>query len=143
MEAEIESSKQEQKMHSKPKETTGSTTTGKKTNKNKTKPIYFWNSYDVNKWLKKYGGKYFELYGELLLSQEITGRTLIRMNDIKLERLGISSADHRRDLMQNILRLRLKHENTDLKDLEQKGTGFELRLPNTNRLQMPNDDKTK
>jgi hypothetical protein len=45
----------------------------KKTNKTKPKPLYFWNSYDVNKWLKKYGGKYFDLYGDLLLSQEITG----------------------------------------------------------------------
>ncbi|XP_071165998.1 protein aveugle-like [Mytilus edulis] len=142
MEAEIDrTTKQEPKMHSKIKETSG--TSGKKTNKTKTKPLYFWNSFDVNKWLKKYGGKYFELYGDLLLSQEITGRTLIRMNDIKLERLGITSADHRREIIQHILRLRLKHEAIDLKNLEQKGTGFELRLPNTNRLQPPKVDTPK
>lgn len=140
MEAEVDRNpKQEQKMHSKPKEGSGSV--AKKGNKTKTKPLYFWNSSDVMKWLKKYGGKYFDLYGELLLSQEITGRTLIRMNDIKLERLGIISSDHRREIMQHILRLRLKHEAIDLKNLEQKaGTGFELRLPSTNRLQPPKDE---
>lgn len=142
METEIDS-KQEEKMHSKPKESTISSAAVKKTNKTKAKPLYFWNSYDVNKWLKKYGGKYFDLYGDLLLSQEITGRTLIRLNDIKLERLGIVSAVHRRDLMQHVLRLRLKHEAMDLKKAELKGTGFELRLPDTNKIQPPKDDKPK
>lgn len=85
-----------------------------------------------------------------------TGRTLIRMNEIKLEKMGIANPNHRlvflifpfymllvffkdnsffwgtslfmglwyfrRELMQHILRQRLKHEMTDLKNMDQEGT---------------------
>ncbi|KAL5016198.1 hypothetical protein ScPMuIL_005787 [Solemya velum] len=103
----------------------------KKTTKGKTKPLYFWNSADVNKWLRKHGGQYHDLYGELFLEQEVTGRTLIRINEIKLERMGMTNVEHRKELMQHILKLRLKHEMLDLKNLDQKGSGFELKLPDS------------
>ena len=48
-------------------------TTPKKSNKNKPKPLYFWNAADVNKWLKKHNSHYHSLYGELFEQQEITG----------------------------------------------------------------------
>ncbi|XP_005094646.1 sterile alpha motif domain-containing protein 12 [Aplysia californica] len=101
--------------------------------KGKPKPLYFWSTADVNKWLRKHGGLYYELYGELLSKHEVTGRTLIRMTDIKLEKIGILDATHRHDLMQFILRLRLKHEMSDLRNLNQRGSGFELKLPDPNR----------
>lgn len=78
----------------------------------------------MNKWMKKWCGALHEKYGELLLEQEVTGRTLIRMNEIKLEKMGISNPNHRRELMQHILRQRLKHEMTDLKNMDQEGSGF-------------------
>lgn len=74
--------------------------------------------------MKKWCGALHEKYGELLLDQEVTGRTLIRMNEIKLEKMGISNPNHRRELMQHILRQRLKHEMTDLKNMDQEGSGF-------------------
>ncbi|CAG5133499.1 unnamed protein product [Candidula unifasciata] len=107
--------------------------------KGKPKPLYFWNSADVNKWLRKHGGLYYELYGDLLSKHDVTGRTLIRVNDIKLEKIGILDASHRHDLMQFILRLRLKHEASDLRGLNQRGSGFELKLPETRQSSM---DKT-
>ncbi|XP_046374747.1 protein aveugle-like isoform X2 [Haliotis rufescens] len=116
-------------------------TGGKKVVKGKAKPLYFWSSADVNKWLRKHGGQCFDLYGELFSEHDVTGRTLIRMNEIKLEKIGITSNDHRKDLMQHILRLRLKHELTDLKNLDQKGSGFELKLPEP-RLQPEKHDKS-
>jgi len=41
--------------------------------RSKTKPLYFWTSADVNKWLKKHGGHCHDLYGELFTQQEVTG----------------------------------------------------------------------
>lgn len=41
--------------------------------KGKPKPLYFWNSADVNKWLRKHGGLYYELYGDLLSKHDVTG----------------------------------------------------------------------
>uniref|UniRef100_A0A0B7BJ95 SAM domain-containing protein n=2 Tax=Arion vulgaris TaxID=1028688 RepID=A0A0B7BJ95_9EUPU len=107
--------------------------------KGKPKPLYFWDSADVNKWLRKHGGLYYELYGDLLSKHDVTGRTLIRVNDIKLEKIGILDSSHRHDLMQFILRLRLKHEMSDLRSLNQRGSGFELKLPDTRQSSM---DKT-
>jgi hypothetical protein len=107
--------------------------------KGKPKPLYFWDSADVNKWLRKHGGLYYELYGDLLSKHDVTGRTLIRINDIKLEKMGVLDASHRHDLMQFILRLRLKHEMSDLRSLNQRGSGFELKLPDTRQSSM---DKT-
>ncbi|KAK3579146.1 hypothetical protein CHS0354_022168 [Potamilus streckersoni] len=115
----------------KPKLKETPSTGGKKPTRNKTKPLHFWASTDVNKWLKKHGGHCHDLYGNLLLEQEVTGRTLIRINEFKLERMGISNSNHRNELMQHILRLRLKHETVELKNLDQKGSGFELPLPDT------------
>ncbi|GFO21118.1 sterile alpha motif domain-containing protein [Plakobranchus ocellatus] len=104
--------------------------------KGRPKPLHFWTSADVNKWLRKHGGLYYELYGDLLSKHEVTGRTLIRMNDIKLEKMGILDATHRHDLMQFILRLRLKHEMSDLKNHYQRGSGFELKLPEARQSSM-------
>jgi len=63
--------------------------------KGKPKPLYFWTTSDVNKSLKKHGGELYDLYGELLNYHEVTGRTLIRMTDIKLEKIGITDTSHR------------------------------------------------
>ncbi|XP_059178431.1 sterile alpha motif domain-containing protein 10-like [Physella acuta] len=104
--------------------------------KGKPKPLYFWNGADVNKWLRKHGGHYYELYGDIWSRHEVTGRTLIRMNEIKLEKMGILDATHKHDLMQFILRLRLKHEMSDIRGLNQRGSGFELKLPETRQSSM-------
>ncbi|KAK7489080.1 hypothetical protein BaRGS_00019741 [Batillaria attramentaria] len=97
--------------------------------KGKPKPLHFWTSADVNKWWRKHGGLCYQLYGDLLTEHDVGGRTLIRMNEIKLEKIGITNVEHRHELMQHILRLRLKHEMAELKNLEQRGVGFELKLP--------------
>lgn len=97
--------------------------------KGKPKPLYFWTSADVNKWWRKHGGLCYQLYGDLLTEHDVGGRTLIRMNEIKLEKIGITNPEHRHELMQHILRLRLKHEMADLKNLDQRGVGFDLKLP--------------
>lgn len=99
--------------------------------KGKPKPLYFWTSADVNKWWRKHGGPCYHLYGELLTEHDVGGRTLIRMNEIKLEKIGITNAEHRHELMQHILRLRLKHEMADLKNLDGRGSGLNLKLPDS------------
>ncbi|KAK6196339.1 hypothetical protein SNE40_001581 [Patella caerulea] len=126
-----DTSKDSDSVKSKSNKESISSINGKKNLKGKPKPLYFWTCADVNKWLRKHGGVCYELYGELLTQNDVTGRTLIRINEIKLEKIGINEVSHRREMMQHILRLRLKHEVTDLKNLGQKGSGFELKLPDT------------
>ncbi|WAR22867.1 SAM12-like protein [Mya arenaria] len=114
--------------------------TGKKVTRSKTKPLYFWTSADVNKWLKKHGGHCHELYGQLFLEQEVTGRSLIRLTEYKLEKIGILNLQHRQELMHYVLKLRLKHEGTDLKNLDQRGSGFELPVPDIKRQSVKKKD---
>ncbi|XP_076441533.1 sterile alpha motif domain-containing protein 12-like [Babylonia areolata] len=109
--------------------TSGTDGAPRKVLKGKPKPLYFWTSADVNKWWRKHGGRCYEQYGDLLTKHDVGGRTLIRMNEIKLEKIGITNVEDRHELMQHILRLRLKHEMADLKNLDQRGVGFDLKLP--------------
>jgi len=84
------------------------------------KPVFFWNNADVMKWLKRHCEEYYGLYGNTFLENEITGRSLVRMNDITLERMGINDAQHRDDICRIVLKLKLKSDIIEIKDLEKK-----------------------
>jgi len=96
--------------------------TSDQTNKsNRPKPVFFWNNADVMKWLNRHCEEYHGLYGNLFVEHEITGRSMVRMNAVSLSRMGIADARHRDDLLRTILKLKLKSDILDLKDLERKG----------------------
>uniref|UniRef100_T1J8M7 SAM domain-containing protein n=1 Tax=Strigamia maritima TaxID=126957 RepID=T1J8M7_STRMM len=84
------------------------------------KPVYFWTNSDVVKWLWRQCTDTYTLYGHLFTEHDITGRTLVRMNEISLEKLGISNQDHRDALWQEILKLRLRTDILEMRDLESK-----------------------
>merc|ERR1712226_1068545 len=80
---------------------------------------YFWSGEDVIKWLRKHCGQYHEIYASNFRENDITGRSLVRLTDNKLERMGITNIDHREDLMRQILKLKLRTEAQELKSLDQ------------------------
>lgn len=84
------------------------------------KPVFFWNNADVMKWLKRHCEEYYGLYGNAFLENEITGRSLVRMTDVTLERMGINNPNHRDELCRIILKLKLKSDIIEMKDLEKK-----------------------
>lgn len=84
------------------------------------KPVFFWSNGEVMKWMKRHCEEYYELYGNVFLENEITGRSLIRINEFALERMGIDNAEHRDQIARIILKLRLKSDIIELKDLERK-----------------------
>lgn len=88
---------------------------------NRPKPVFFWNNADVMKWLKRQCEEYYGMYGNLFVEHEITGRSMVRMNAASLSRMGIADPRHRDDLLRTILKLKLKSDILDLKDLERKG----------------------
>jgi len=89
-------------------------------NSRRPKPVVFWNNADVMKWLKRHCEEYYGFYGNVFLENEITGRSLVRMNDTTLERMGIDDPSHRDDLVRIILKLKLKSDIIEMKDLEKK-----------------------
>ena len=89
-------------------------------NNHRPKPVFFWSNADVMKWLKRHCEPYYGLYGNAFLENEITGRSLVRITDSTLERMGIKDAEHRDHIYGIILKLKLKTDIIEIKDLEKK-----------------------
>jgi len=89
-------------------------------NNRRPKPVVFWNNADVMKWMKRHCEEYYGFYGNVFLENEITGRSLVRMTDTTLQRMGIQDPIHRDDLCRIILKLKLKSDIIEMKDLEKK-----------------------
>ncbi|XP_038056674.1 protein aveugle-like [Patiria miniata] len=81
------------------------------------KTVYHWGNAEVLRWLKKYD-QYNTLYSQVFQEHDLSGRALVRLNPIRMEKMGITNPDHRSDLLERILRLRLKHEQNELKILQ-------------------------
>lgn len=89
-------------------------------NNHRPKPVFFWGTADVMKWMKRHLETYYYLYGDAFHENEITGRSLVRLTDSTLERMGIKDAKHRDDISRIIHKLKLKTDIIEIKDLEKK-----------------------
>ena len=58
---------------------------------------------------------YYGLYGHLFVKREITGRSLVRMKESSLARIGVSNPRHRDELYRAI-----QEEKLHCKDLEEE-----------------------
>lgn len=109
------------------------------------KPVFFWSNGEVMKWMKRHCEEYYQLYGNVFLENEITGRSLIRINEFALERMGIENAEHRDQIARIILKLRLKSDIIELKDLERKAipTASTTVAETTSTLKTPTNTPSK
>ncbi|XP_072017608.1 protein aveugle-like [Amphiura filiformis] len=80
--------------------------------------VFLWTNSEVMRWLRKKHIQYYSLYNHVFKDHDISGKSLVRLNHIKLEKMGITDLDHRSDLLEHILRLKLKHELHELKLLQ-------------------------
>lgn len=58
------------------------------------------------------------------LQHEITGRALFRINEGTLLRLGIENSNHRQEIWREIMKLKLKTDILEIRDLERKDIGM-------------------
>jgi protein aveugle len=56
----------------------------------------------------------------LFLEHEITGRSLVRMSENTLQRMGITDAQHCDEICRFIMKLKLKSDILEMKDFEKK-----------------------
>lgn len=108
----------------KPASSPGREKDGQKKSHTRPKPVFFWSNADVLKWLRRHCQDYHNQYAGLFLEHDITGRSLVRMNDSTLEKMGIIDKFHRDELCREILKLKLKSDILEMKDLERKGSEF-------------------
>ncbi|XP_046406496.1 protein aveugle [Ischnura elegans] len=91
--------------------------------KNKTarpRPVYLWTAVDVQKWFRRHCSDFYPTYGERFLQHDITGRTLVRVNESTLLRLGVLNPDHRQEIWREIMKLKLKTDILEIRDLERR-----------------------
>lgn len=86
----------------------------------KPKSIYSWTVNDVQKWLRRHCEDLFQQYNYLFLKNHITGRTLLRINDNSLLRLGVKEQNHRGAICREIVKLKLKTDIMEIRDLQYK-----------------------
>ncbi|XP_056631190.1 protein aveugle [Diorhabda carinulata] len=103
-------------------EEVSNTTSNTKVKATNTKPksVYSWNVVDVQKWLRRHCSDYYHLYVDNFNQHEITGRSLLRINDNSLLRLGITNDVHREAIWKQILKLRLKTDIVEIRDIQRR-----------------------
>ncbi|XP_001605297.1 protein aveugle isoform X2 [Nasonia vitripennis] len=84
------------------------------------RPVYLWNVLDVQKWLRRHCSDYYQSYHEKFLYHDITGRALLRLNENILMRLGIEDKEHRMDIWREIMKLHLKTDILEIRDIERR-----------------------
>lgn len=90
-----------------------------------TKPVYIWSQVEVCKWLKRHIPQAQAVYADLFSKHDITGKTLLALNDAKLQKIGVGDADHRSNILNEILKLQMKNYMQCFKGLQAAGM-FEL-----------------
>ncbi|XP_013199555.1 protein aveugle [Amyelois transitella] len=109
-------------------EDSSSNTNKPKAKATRPKAVYLWTEADVQKWLRRHCGDYYNLYWERFHEHDITGRALVRINDNTLLRMGITNKDHREAIWREILKLRLKSDIVEIRDLERRHNYFNYDL---------------
>lgn len=82
------------------------------------KPCYQWTTADVQKWFKRHCSEYFQLYSHLFISNDITGKALVRSSEGTLFRMGIKDPEHVEAIWREILKQRLKADIQEMKEIE-------------------------
>ncbi|XP_026469582.1 protein aveugle [Ctenocephalides felis] len=82
------------------------------------KPVYLWTAVDVVKWLKRHCQDYYNEHVQKFKDHEITGQSLVRLNENTLLRMGILNNEHREGILREIIKLQLKRDIMEIRDLE-------------------------
>ena len=82
------------------------------------KPYYQWSTAEVQKWLKRHCNEYFQKYSQLFIIHDISGKALAHMSEETLIRMGINSQPHREAVWREILKLKLKADIQEMKEIE-------------------------
>uniref|UniRef100_T1GA01 SAM domain-containing protein n=1 Tax=Megaselia scalaris TaxID=36166 RepID=T1GA01_MEGSC len=85
--------------------------------KNRPRPVYLWSANEVKNWYQRHCGEY-EQYIEYFMKNDIVGKVLLRITDKSLQRMGITDNQHREHIWREIVKLKLKTDIMEIKDLE-------------------------
>ncbi|XP_039916760.1 sterile alpha motif domain-containing protein 10-like [Hirundo rustica] len=75
-------------------------------------PAGRWSQAEVGSWLAAHGGA-----EALAREHALTGRALLRLTEGSLRRMGVAPRSRRRELLRELLRLRLQQEMRELRSI--------------------------
>ncbi|KAA0187827.1 hypothetical protein HAZT_HAZT009534, partial [Hyalella azteca] len=84
------------------------------------KICYHWTVAEVQKWFKRHCSEYYALYAHYFSEHEINGKALVGLSQSSLLRLGITNAEHRDALCRQILKLRLKADIMEMREIQMR-----------------------
>jgi len=84
------------------------------------KPCYLWSTADVQKWLKRHCFEYYSTYSHVFMAQEVNGKVLVGLSQGSLARLGVVNPKHHDDIWRQILKLRLKLDIQEMKEIQMR-----------------------
>ncbi|XP_059699161.1 protein aveugle-like [Haemorhous mexicanus] len=79
------------------------------------RPAGQWSRAEVGSWLAAHGGA--TGLAELAREHALTGRALLRLTEGSLRRMGVTPRSRRRELLRELLRLRLLQEMQELRSI--------------------------
>lgn len=79
------------------------------------RPAGRWSGAEVGSWLAAHGGP--GALAELAREHALTGRALLRLTEGSLRRMGVTPRSRRRELLRELLRLRLQQEVQELRSI--------------------------
>ncbi|XP_031960389.1 sterile alpha motif domain-containing protein 12-like isoform X1 [Corvus kubaryi] len=82
-------------------------------------PAGRWSGAEVGSWLAAHGGS--GGLAELAREHALTGRALLRLTEGSLRRMGVTPRSRRRELLRELLRLRLQQEIQELRSIAGEG----------------------
>jgi hypothetical protein len=80
-------------------------------------PVQEWDSSQVQTWLRQLNDFLYTNYNKLFKEHQITGRSLLRIQDYQLTQMGIDNQKHRSVLTSAISRLKIYQAGLDLKQM--------------------------
>lgn len=83
----------------------------------KPRPVYQWSVQEVTNWFKRHCGEHSD-YSDIFMENDIVGKVLLRITSNTLERMGILNNEHREHIWREIVKLKLKTDIMEIKDLE-------------------------
>ncbi|XP_068868015.1 sterile alpha motif domain-containing protein 10-like isoform X2 [Aphelocoma coerulescens] len=78
-----------------------------------------WSGAEVGSWLAAHGGS--GGLAELAREHALAGRALLRLTEGSLRRMGVTPRSRRRELLRELLRLRLQQEIQELRSIAGEG----------------------
>ncbi|XP_022916775.1 protein aveugle [Onthophagus taurus] len=105
-------------------EDTSNTSNKSKVRTNRPISIYAWSAADVRKWFARHCADYQKYLG-MFAQHEITGRSLLRITENTLLRIGIIDSDDRNAIWREILKLKLKTDIVEIKDMESRNLNYD------------------